>query len=213
MNKITAAITGVGGYVPEYIMTNKELETIVDTNDEWIKTRTGISERRVLKGAGKATSDMAVPAIQEILKKKNLNPAEIDCIVCATITPDMVFPSTANMIASKIGAVNAWGYDLAAACSGFLFALTTGAAYIESGRYKKVIVVGCDKMSTIIDYTDRTTCIIFGDGAAAVLLEPNEEGLGVQDSILKTDGSGEKYLNIKAGGSLNPASIETVTSR
>ncbi len=194
-------------------MTNKDLENIVDTNDEWIRSRTGIVERRVQRGEGLATSDMAVPAIQQILDKKGLRADEIDCIVCATITPDMIFPSAANLIAHKLGAVNAFGFDLAAACSGFLFGLTTGAAFIESGRYKKVIVVGADKMSTIIDYTDRTTCIIFGDGAAAVLLEPGEEGFGVQDSILKTDGSGEKYLNIKAGGSLRPSSIETVTAR
>lgn len=213
MNKITAAITAVGGYVPEYRLTNKELELMVETNDEWIRSRTGIEERRILKEEGKASSDLAVPAVQEILKKKNLDPLEIDCIICATVTPDMVFPSTANIIADKIGATNAWGYDLSAACSGFLFALSTGAAYIESGRYSKVIVVGVDKMSAIIDYTDRATCIIFGDGGGAVLLEPNNEGYGLRDSILKSDGKGKEFLHMKAGGSLRPASIETVTAR
>lgn len=213
MNKITAAITAVGGYVPEYRLTNKELELMVETNDEWIRSRTGIEERRILKEEGKASSDLAVPAVLEILKKKNLDPLEIDCIICATVTPDMVFPSTANIIADKIGATNAWGYDLSAACSGFLFALSTGAAYIESGRYKKVIVVGVDKMSAIIDYTDRATCIIFGDGGGAVLLEPNDEGYGLRDSILKSDGKGKEFLHMKAGGSLRPASIETVTAR
>lgn len=213
MNKTTAAITAVGGYVPEYRLTNAELEKIVDTSDEWIKSRTGIEERRILKGAGLASSDMAVPAIQEILRKRNLDPAEIDCIICATVTPDMVFPATANIISDKIGATNAWGFDMSAACSGFLYALTTGAAFIESGRYKKVIVVGVDKMSAIIDYTDRATCIIFGDGAGAVLLEPNNDGEGLLDSILKSDGSGREFLHMKAGGSLKPATIETVTAR
>jgi 3-oxoacyl-[acyl-carrier-protein] synthase-3 len=186
---------------------------MVDTNDEWIKSRTGISERRILKEPGKATSDMAVPAILEILAKRNLAATDIDCIICATVTPDMVFPATANIISDKVGATNAWGFDLGAACSGFLYALTTGASLIESGRYKKVIVVGADKMSAIVDYTDRNTCIIFGDAAAAVLLEPNEEGLGVQDSILKSDGSGRDYLHMKAGGSLKPASVETVLAK
>lgn len=213
MPKITAAITAVGGYVPETKLTNADLEKMVDTNDEWIKTRTGISERRILKEPGKATSDLAVPAIQQILEKKQLNPAEIDCIICATVTPDMVFPSTANLIGDKIGATNAFSYDLAAACSGFLFALSTGAAYIEGGRYKKVIVVGADKMSAIVDYTDRNTCILFGDGAGAVLLEPSTDDCGIIDSILRSDGVGRDYLNLKAGGSLRPASIETVTNR
>jgi 3-oxoacyl-[acyl-carrier-protein] synthase-3 len=213
MSKISAAITAVGGYVPEYRLTNQELEKMVDTNDEWIKSRTGIEERRILKGADKASSDMAVPAIQEILRKKNLDAKDIDCIICATVTPDMVFPATANIVADKIGATNAWGFDLSAACSGFLFALTTGTALIESGRYKRVIVVGVDKMSAIIDYTDRNTCIIFGDGAAAVLLEPDTEGYGLRDSILKSDGSGRDFLHMKAGGSLKPASLETVTAR
>jgi len=213
MSKLRAAITAVGGYVPEYRLTNKELETMVDTNDEWIRTRTGISERRILKGAGKASSDLAVPAVQEILKKKNLDPLDIDCIVVGTVTPDMVFPATANIIANKVGAKNAWGFDVSAACSGFLFSLETGAAFIESGKYKKVIVVGVDKMSAIVDYTDRATCIIFGDGAGAVLLEPSTDETGILDSILKTDGSGTEYLHMKAGGSLEPASIETVTSK
>jgi 3-oxoacyl-[acyl-carrier-protein] synthase III len=213
MNKITAAITAVGGYAPETKLTNADLEKMVDTNDEWIKARTGISERRILKEPGKATSDMAVPAIQEILTTKNLLPTDIDCIICATVTPDMVFPATANIIADKIGAINAWGFDLSAACSGFLYALTTGTALIESGRYKKVIVVGADKMSAIIDYTDRNTCILFGDGAAAVLLEPNTDGYGIQDSILRSDGAGRDYLHMKAGGSLNPATMETVLAK
>lgn len=211
--KITAAITAVGGYVPEDKLTNFDLEKMVDTNDEWIRTRTGIEERRILKGEGKATSDMVVPAVQELLRKRGIGPEEIDCLIVGTVTPDMVFPSTANIACDKLGAKNAWGFDLAAACSGFLFALTTGAALIESGRYKKVVVAGADKMSAIIDYTDRATCIIFGDGCGAVLLEPSEEGLGVLDSILRTDGSGAKYLHMKAGGSLNPASIETVTNK
>ncbi|CAN5436409.1 ketoacyl-ACP synthase III [soil metagenome] len=213
MNKITAAITSVGGYVPEYRLTNAELEKMVETNDEWIKSRTGIEERRILKGEGKATSDLCIPAVEEIIRKKNLDPKEIDCIICATVTPDMVFPATANIVAHNVGATNAFSYDMSAACSGFLFALSTGAAYIESGRYKKVIVIGADKMSAIIDYTDRATCIIFGDGAGAVLLEPDTEGYGVKDSILKTDGSGKDFLHMKAGGSLKPASVETVTSR
>lgn len=213
MNKITAAITAVGGYVPEYRLTNKELEKMVDTNDEWIRTRTGIEERRILKEPGKGTSDLCVPAVQEILRKKNLDPKEIDCIIVATVTPDMVFPATANIVADKVGATNAFSYDISAACSGFLFALTTGASYIETGRYKKVIVVGADKMSAIIDYTDRATCIIFGDGAGAVLLEPNTEGYGLIDSILRSDGSGREFLHMKAGGSLKPATIDTVTAK
>ncbi len=213
MSKITAAITAVGGYVPETKLTNFDLEKMVDTNDEWIRSRTGISERRILREPGKATSDLAVPAIQEILKKKNLDPSEIDCIICATVTPDMVFPATANIISDKIGATSAFSFDLNAACSGFLFALTTGASYIESGRYKKVIVVGADKMSAIVDYTDRNTCILFGDGAAAVLLEANTEGYGIQDSLLKSDGSGAKFLHMKAGGSLKPATVESVMAK
>jgi len=213
MNKITAAITAVGGYVPEYRLTNAELEKMVETNDEWIRTRTGIEERRILKEPGKATSDLCVPAVNEILQKKHLDPKEIDCIICATVTPDMTFPATANIIADKVGATNAFSFDLGAACSGFLFALSTGAAFIESGRYKKIIVVGGDKMSSIIDYTDRATCIIFGDGAGAVLLEPDTEGYGVKDAILKSDGSGKEFLHMKAGGSLKPATVETVTAK
>lgn len=213
MTKTTAAITAVGGYVPETKLTNSDLEKMVDTNDEWIRTRTGIEERRILREPGKASSDMAVPAVQEVLKKRNIEASEIDCIICATVTPDMVFPATANIIADKVGAVNAFGFDLEAACSGFLYALTTGAAFIESGRYKKVIIVGVDKMSSIIDYTDRATCIIFGDGAGAVLLEPTTGGTGILDSILRSDGSGREYLHMKAGGSLKPPSIETVTAK
>lgn len=213
MNKITAAITAVGGYVPEYRLTNSELEKMVDTNDEWIRTRTGIEERRILKGEGKGCSDLGAPAIMEILRKKNLDPKEIDCIICATVTPDMLFPATANIIADKVGAVNAWSFDLGAACSGFLYALATGAALIQTGQYKKVIVVGADKMSAIVDYTDRTTCIIFGDGGGAVLLEPDTEGYGILDSILKSDGRGREYLHMKAGGSLRPPSIETIAAK
>lgn len=211
--KITAAITAVAGWVPEDRLTNFDLEKMVDTNDEWIRTRTGISERRILKGEGLATSDMIAPAVLDLCKKRGIDPTEIDCMIVGTVTPDMVFPSTANVVCDKIGAVNAWGFDLSAACSGFLFSLTTGASYIESGRYKKVVVVGADKMSAIIDYTDRNTCVIFGDGAACVLLEPNEEGYGVQDSILKSDGAGRNFLNMKAGGSLHPATMETVANR
>jgi 3-oxoacyl-[acyl-carrier-protein] synthase III len=211
--KITAAITAIGGYVPEDKLTNFDLEKIVDTNDEWIRTRTGVSERRILKGEGKGTSDMGAPAVLELCKKRGIDPLEIDCIICCTVTPDMVFPATANIISDKIGAKNAFGFDLQAACSGFLYGVTTGAAFIESGRYKKVVVVGADKMSAIVDYQDRATCILFGDGAGAILLEPNEEGYGVQDSILRSDGSGCQYLHMKAGGSKKPASIETVMAR
>src|SRR5919112_981825 len=211
--KITAAITAVGGYVPEKKLTNADLEKMVDTNDEWIKSRTGIEERRILKEPGKASSDLAVPAIRQLCEKRGISPEEIDCIICATVTPDMVFPATANIIADKIGAKNAWGFDLEAACSGFLYSLTVGASLIESRRYKKVVVVGADKMSAIIDYTDRTTCILFGDGAGAVLLEPNTEGYGVLDSILRSDGSGREFLHMKAGGSLKPATNETIAAK
>ncbi|MBU6176721.1 MAG: ketoacyl-ACP synthase III [Bacteroidetes bacterium] len=211
--KIHAAITAVGGYVPSDKLTNQDLEKMVDTNDEWIRTRTGITERRILKEPGKATSDMIVPAVQELCQKRGIDPTEIDCLIVGTVTPDMVFPSTANLVCHKLGATNAWGYDLSAACSGFLFALAQGTALIESGRYKKVVVCGADKMSAIVDYTDRATCIIFGDGAGAVLLEPTAEQLGVMDSILRTDGSGGQYLHMKAGGSLKPASAETVANR
>ncbi len=213
MQKITAAITGVGGYVPEYRLTNAILETMVDTNDEWIRSRTGVEERRILKGEGLGSSDMGAEAVKELLTKRGIDPTEIDAVICATVTPDMVFPATANLISEKVGMTNAFGYDLSAACSGFLFALTTGATYIESGRYKKVIVVGVDKMSAIIDYTDRATCIIFGDGGGAVLLEPSEDGNGILDSIMKSDGSGAKHLHMKAGGSVKPATLETVTAK
>jgi len=213
MSKLTAAITAVEGYVPEYRLTNSELEKMVDTNDEWIKTRTGISERRILKEPGKGSSDLAVPAIKKLLEKKNIDPLEIDCIIVGTVTPDMVFPSTANIIADKTGLKNAWGFDVSAACSGFLFSLQTGASLIESGRYKKVLVVGVDKMSAIVDYTDRATCIIFGDGAGVVLLEPSMDETGIIDSILRTDGSGVEYLHMKAGGSLEPPTIQTVTEK
>ena len=213
MSKITAAITGVSGYVPEYVLTNKELETMVDTNDEWITSRTGIKERRILKGEGLGTSHIAVPAVRELLKKTNTKPEEVDLLICATTTPDMVFPATANLITAEVGAVNAFGYDLQAACSGFLYAVATGSKFIESGKYKKVIVVGADKMSSIIDYTDRATCIIFGDGGGAVMLEPNTEGYGVLDEVLKSDGTGAQFLHMKAGGSRKPATVDTVLAR
>ncbi|SCW87756.1 beta-ketoacyl-ACP synthase III [Mucilaginibacter sp. NFR10] len=213
MSKVHAAITAVHGYVPDYVLTNQELETMVDTNDEWITSRTGIKERRILKGEGLATSDMAVPAVTELLRKRGIGAEEIDLIIFCTTTPDMIFPATANLLAHKIGAKNAWGFDLQAACSGFVYGLTTGAQFIESGKHKKVLVVGGDKMSAIINYQDRATCIIFGDGCGAVLLEPNEEGNGIIDSILKSDGSGSQYLNLKAGGSLKPASHETVDAK
>jgi 3-oxoacyl-[acyl-carrier-protein] synthase-3 len=213
MNKIHAAITAVNGYVPEYVLTNHELETMVDTNDEWITTRTGIKERRILKGEGLGTSDMAVPAVNGLLKKRGISAEEIDLIIFCTTTPDRVFPATANILADKIGAKNAWGWDLQATCSGFLFGLVTGSQFIESGKHKKVLVVGGDKMSSMIDYQDRATCIIFGDGCGAVLLEPNDEGNGVIDSVLKSDGAGVPFLHQKAGGSVKPASHETIDSR
>jgi 3-oxoacyl-[acyl-carrier-protein] synthase-3 len=211
--RVTAAITAVGGWVPEQKLTNADLATMVETNDEWIKTRTGISERRILKGEGKATSDLGAPAVLNLCEKRGIDPAEIDCLICCTVTADMLFPATANIICDKIGARNAFGFDLGAACSGFLYGVTTGTAFIESGRYKKVVVVGADKMSAIVDYSDRTTCVLFGDGGGAVLLEPNTEGYGVLDSILKSDGSGANYLHQKAGGSLRPASMETVAAK
>src|SRR6201747_317130 len=213
MNKIHAAITAVHGYVPEYILTNQELETMVDTNDEWITSRTGIKERHILKGEGLGTSDMAVPAVNALLKKRGIGADEIALIIFCTTTPDFVFPATANILADKIGAKNAWGYDLQAACSGFVFGLATGAQFIESGKHTKVLVVGGDKMSAIVNYKDRATCIIFGDGCGAALLEPNTEGYGVIDSVLKSDGSGIPFLNMKAGGSIKPASHETVDAR
>jgi 3-oxoacyl-[acyl-carrier-protein] synthase III len=213
IQRTTAAITAVSGYVPEDRLTNFDLEKMVDTNDEWIRARTGISERRILKGEGLGISDMIAPAVTELCKKRGISAEEIDCLIVATVTPDMVFPATANIVCDKIGAKNAWGFDLAAACSGFLFALSTGASLIESGRHKKVVVVGADKMSSIIDYSDRATCIIFGDGAGAVLLEPNNDGYGILDGILRTDGSGRAYLHQKAGGSVKPATMETVLAK
>tara|TARA_B110000977_G_scaffold110297_1_gene143465 strand:+ start:144 stop:1133 length:990 start_codon:yes stop_codon:yes gene_type:complete len=213
MSKTTAAITGIHGWTPEYILTNEELSTMVDTNDEWITSRTGIKERRILKGEGLGSSDIGVQAINGLLKKKNMKADEIDLIICATATPDMVFPSTACIIADKIGATNAFGFDLMAACSGFLFSLSTASKFIETGAYKKIIVVGADKMSSIVDYEDRQTCVIFGDGAGAVLLEPTEDGMGIQDSILRSDGSGRNYLGMKAGGSVKPSTHETVDAR
>jgi len=208
-----AAITGVGGYLPEDRLTNFDLEKIIETTDEWIRTRTGIEERRILKDPKLATSDMVANAVRDLCRKRGIAPSEIDCLIVATVTPDLPFPSTANLACDKLGAVNAWGFDLSAACSGFLFALTTGASLIESGRYRKVVVVGADKMSSIINYQDRNTCVIFGDGAGAVLLEPNAEGLGIQDSILRSDGSGHKFLHIKHGGSLSPLTAEIIQNR
>jgi 3-oxoacyl-[acyl-carrier-protein] synthase III len=210
MTKLRAAITGVGGYVPDYILTNKELETLVDTNDEWILSRTGIRERRILKGEGKGTSHMAEKAIKEVLKKTNTDPLDIDLIICCTTTPDFVFPATANLLCDMVGAKNAWSYDLQAACSGFIFGLVTGSQFIETGKYKKVLVVGGDKMSSIINYKDRTTCIIFGDGAGVVLLEPDTEGYGIMDSICRVDGTGAQFLGQKAGGSRKPPSHESI---
>lgn len=213
MQKIHAAITAVGGYVPDYVMTNAELETIVDTTDEWITTRTGIKERRILKGEGRGSSDIAVEAVKNLLKKRGIGPEEIELVICATTTPDFQFPATANVICDKVGMKNAFGYDVNAACSGFLFALTTGSQFIESGRYKKVLVIGIDKMSSILNYEDRATCIIFGDGGGCVLLEPNNEGYGIIDSVLRTDGAGRVHLHQKAGGSVKPATIETVMNK
>lgn len=213
MTKIRAAITGVGGYVPDYVLTNKELETMVDTSDEWITSRTGIKERRILKGDNKGVSVLGIEAVKNMLAKTNTDPKEIDLLIFATVTADMTFPATANIVATAVGAVNAFSFDMGAACSGFLYGVTTGASFIESGRYKKVVVIGGDKMSAIVDYTDRTTCIIFGDGAGCVLLEPTTEDVGVIDSLLRSDGSGETYLHMKAGGSRRPASPETVAAR
>ena len=213
MTKVTAAITAVNGYLPDYILTNKELEKMVDTTEEWIISRTGIEERRLLKGEGKGSSDMAVEAVKGLLAKRGILPTDIDLLICATVTPDMVFPATANITCDKLGATNAWGFDLGAACSGFIYAVTVATQFIETGKYKKVVVVGVDKMSSIIDYTDRSTCVIFGDGAGAILLEPNEDGLGIIDSILKSDGSGRHYLHQKAGGSVKPASHATVDAK
>ncbi len=211
--KLHAAITAVNGYVPEYILTNAELEKMVDTTDEWIQSRTGIRERRILKGEGKGTSDMGAEAVKGLLAKRGIDAKEIDLLICATTTPDYQFPATANVITDKVGASNAFSFDINAACSGFIYALSTAAKFIESGTYKKIVVVGGDKMSSIINYEDRTTCIIFGDGAGAVLLEPNNEGMGIQDAILKSDGSGRIHLHQKAGGSVNPASHETIDAK
>lgn len=210
--KTRAVITAVSGYVPPKILSNKDLEKMVDTNDEWIKSRTGISERHILED-GEGTSVMGIEAVKSLCEKKGISPEEIDLLICATVTPDYQFPSTANIIADKVGAKNAWSFDINAACSGFLYALTTGSQFIETGKYKKVVVVGADKMSSIIDYTDRTTCVLFGDGAGAVLLEPTQEEVGIMDSILYTDGAGQKHLYQKAGGSVKPASVESVNAR
>ncbi|MBC6699599.1 beta-ketoacyl-ACP synthase III [Hymenobacter sp. BT190] len=211
--KITAAITGVGSYVPDYVLTNHELEKLVDTTDEWITSRTGIKERRILKGDNQGTSVMAIQAVQQLLKKTGTKAEDIDLLICSTTTPDLVFPATANIISAAVGTTKAFSFDMQAACSGFLFALATGAQYIQTGTYKKVVVVGADKMSSIIDYTDRANCIIFGDGAGAVLLEPNTDGYGVLDQVLRSDGTGEQYLHQKAGGSRRPPSSETVANR
>jgi len=213
MTKITAAISAVGKYVPEYVLTNKELESYVETNDEWITSRTGIKERRILKGEGLGTSFMAIKASEDLIKKSNIDPKEIDLVIVATATPDLPIASTAAYVATEIGATNAFGYDLQAACSSFLYGMSTASAYIASGRYKKVLLIGADKMSSIIDYSDRATCIIFGDGAGAVLFEPNNEGLGLQDEYLRSDGVGRDFLRIEAGGSQMPTTAETVANK
>ncbi len=213
MTKIRAAITGINAWVPDYILTNQELETMVDTSDEWIITRTGIKERHILKGEGKGTSDLGAEAVKGLLKKTNTDPLDVDLVILATVTPDMLFPASANIISDKVGMKNAWSYDLNAACSGFIFALDTAARFVETGKYKKVVVVGADKMSSIVDYTDRTTCIIFGDAGGAVLLEPDTTGYGMIDSKFYTDGSGLIYLHQKAGGSLKPPSHDTIDAR
>lgn len=213
MNKITAAITGVGSYVPDFVLSNSILEKMVDTNDEWITTRTGIKERRLLKEEGKGSSFLAIKAARNLIEKTGLNPEEIDLVILSTATPDMPVASTGVYVATQIGAVNAFAFDLQAACSSFLYGMSTAAAHIESGRYKKVLLIGADKMSSIIDYTDRATCIIFGDGAGAVLFEPNHEGLGLQDEFLRSDGIGREFLKIEAGGSIKPPTEETVKNR
>jgi 3-oxoacyl-[acyl-carrier-protein] synthase-3 len=213
MNTITAAITAVGGYVPDFVLSNKVLETMVDTNDEWITARTGIKERRILKDEDKGTSFLAIQAAKDLLAKSNVDPLEIDMVIMATTTPDMPVAATGVFVATAIGATNAFSYDLQAACSSFLYGMSTASAYIQSGKYKKILLIGADKMSSIIDYTDRSTCIIFGDGAGAVLFEPNHEGLGLQDEYLRSDGIGRDFLKIDAGGSLNPTSIETVNEK
>ena len=211
--KLRACISGVHGYVPDYILTNSELETLVDTSDEWIMTRTGIKERRILKGEMQGTSVLGVECVKGLLEKTNTNPKDIDLIICATVTPDMLFPSTSNLIADKVGATNSYGFDISAACSGFIYALSTGSQFIEAGTHKKVIVVGADKMSSIIDYTDRKNCVLFGDGGGAVLLEPSKDETGIQDYLLRSDGSGGDMLCLKAGGSLRPASLETIKNK
>ena len=213
MQKITAAITAVGKYLPDYVLTNKELETMVDTNDEWIVTRTGIKERRILKGEGKGTSYMAIKAAQDLINKVKINPKDIELVIVATATPDMQAASTSAFVATQIGATEAFSFDQIAACSSFLYGMSTAARYIESGKYKKVLLIGADKNSSMIDYSDRATCIIFGDGAGAVLFEPNQEGLGLQDEYLRSDGVGREFLHVKAGGSILPASIDTVTNK
>jgi 3-oxoacyl-[acyl-carrier-protein] synthase III len=213
MTQIRAAITGVGGYVPDYILSNKELETMVETTDEWITTRTGIKERRILKGENQGVSVLGIAAVKDMLAKTKTDPKEIDLVIFATVTADMTFPATANIVATAVGATNAFSFDMAAACSGFIYALATGASFVQSGMYKKVIVIGGDKMSAIMDYSDRTTCIIFGDGAGCVLLEPTTEDVGIIDSVLKSDGAGEQYLHMKAGGSRFPASHESIDKR
>ncbi|WP_321515006.1 beta-ketoacyl-ACP synthase III [Marinifilum fragile] len=213
MSKINAVITGVGAYVPDYILTNDELSTMVDTSDEWIMTRIGIKERRILKGEGLGSSELGVRAVNQLLEKTGTSPEEVDLVICATVTPDMQFPATANIISDKAGINNAFSFDLNAGCSGFLFALATGSKYVQSGMYKKVVIVGAEKMSSIVDYTDRQTCPIFGDGSAAVLLEPTTEEVGVMDEMLHTAGFGRKHLHQKAGGSCKPASHETVDAR
>lgn len=213
MGKITAAITGIAGYVPDYVLTNQELSQMVDTTDEWIMTRIGIKERRILKGEGLGTSDMAMHAVNDLLRKTNTHPDEVDMLICGVVTPDMQFPATANIISDKCGIKNAFGYDMNAGCSSFLYALVTASKFVESGSHKKVVVVGADKMSSITDYTDRQTCPIFGDGAGAALLEPTTDGFGIVDSIMQVDGSGRKHLHQVAGGSCYPASAETVAKR
>ncbi len=213
MKQIHATITGVGGYVPDYVLTNDELAKMVDTTDEWIMTRIGIKERRILKEKGKGSSDLGAKAVQQLLEKTNTSPDEIDLLICPTVTPDMQFPATANIISDKVGIKNAFSYDLNAGCSGFLYALSTASKFIESGRYKKAIVVGAEKMSSIVDYQDRSTCPIFGDGSGAVMVEPTDEDIGVKDELMQVDGSGRKHLHQKAGGSIKPASHETVDDR
>jgi 3-oxoacyl-[acyl-carrier-protein] synthase-3 len=213
MDKLRAMVTGIHGYVPEYRLTNKELESLVDTNDEWIMSRTGIKERRILKGENQGTSVLGIGAVKGLLEKTGTDPLDVELIICATVTPDMPFPATANIIADKVGAKNSFSFDIGAACSGFLYALQLGAQFIQAGTHKKVVVVGADKMSAIVDYQDRTTCILFGDGAGAVLLEPTTEKMGVIDAILKADGSGENFLHMKAGGSRKPATLETIANR